>query len=352
MSQFDAVVNRLPAPTWNRLRMNEVQVSLPEGKAGTTLIEKNDKITCEEGDALVSRFDAVPTGMGEDIDRYLAGSNKSVTVLTSSSKVDEPVKMKLDLGTAGSRFFVGIEAKEDARITVIMDLKALAGEAEEEALIQTKILAGERSAVRLIQVHRGSGDARVMNDVGSLCQEDARVEIIHVVLGEGDNLIGSRTELKGDRSSLRTDIGYRVAGKSRLDMNYIVNHYGKHTRADIDALGVLRDEGHKLFRGTIDFKKGSKASVGNEKEDVLLMDEGVTNQTIPLILCAEEDVEGNHGATIGQLSEDAMFYLKSRGISEEEGLKLLERGRLASVIRRIPDEETVKELLEVVGEIA
>ena len=80
--------------------------------------------------------------------------------------------------------------------------------------------------------------------------------------------------------------------------------------------GVLRDSSQKTFRGTIDFKTGSSGAVGAETEDVLLLGETVVNKTVPLILCAEEDVKGSHGATIGQLDEEMLFYLGSRGISE------------------------------------
>lgn len=59
----------------------------------------------------------------------------------------------------------------------------------------------------------------------------------------------------------------------------------------MNADGILDDQAFKLFRGTIDFKNGSSGSKGDEKEDVLLMGDNVVNQTIPLILCAEEDVE-------------------------------------------------------------
>ena len=69
----------------------------------------------------------------------------------------------------------------------------------------------------------------------------------------------------------------------------------------------MRDTAFKLFRGTIDFVKGSAGSVGNEKEEVLLIDEKCVNQTIPIILCAEEDVVGNHGATIGKPDEELLF---------------------------------------------
>ncbi len=344
MSQFDAVINALPAPTWNRLHMNEVNVSLEETSLpGTVEIEVSAGVCPEESAEAKARFAGVPTGMGADIDRVLAAA--PVHVYTAEAQAEEPVRLNFVFDEAHIGQFVGIETKENAALTVIMDFADNGKNAQQDAVIQTKIRAGKGSLVRLVQIHRASEAQTVYNDTGSVCEEDARVEIIHVVLGRGSNLIGMRTELVGDRSSLKTDIGYRAVGSDRLDINYIANHYGRHTTCDIDALGVLRDEAFKIFRGTIDFKRGAKASVGSEKEDVLLMDEDVINQTIPLILCAEEDVEGNHGATIGQLSEEAMFYLQSRGMSQESVLKLMEKGRLTSVIHRIDDEATRERLL-------
>ncbi len=351
MNQFDAVINALPAPTWNRLHMNDVKLQIPEGAAGELIIEMPDDVDLTAAPEAAVRFDQVPTGMGTDIDRALQSTDKRVSVLTAAGK-NSVVKMQFPFTGSQPRYFVGIEAKKDAQLTVLMDFTAGEKAAAEDAaaLIQTKILAEEGACVRLVQVLRAGESWRVLADNGNSCGDNAKVDIVQVVLSGKENYIGSRSELQGTGSSMESHIGFRVSGHDRLDVNYIANHYGKHTECNIDALGVLRDEAFKLFRGTIDFKKGSKASLGNEKEDVLLMDEGVVNQTIPLILCAEEDVEGNHGATIGRLDDEAMFYLQSRGMTQDEVLQLLERGRLASVIRRIPDEALKTELLESIGE--
>ena len=60
---------------------------------------------------------------------------------------------------------------------------------------------------------------------------------------------------------------------------------------------------------------------------------------MPIILCQEEDVDGRHGATIGQLGEDLLFYMQSRGIDEEEAKRIMIKARLESVSRLIPDDE-------------
>ena len=73
---------------------------------------------------------------------------------------------------------------------------------------------------------------------------------------------------------------------TKNNRNSLVNTFfiNKKTECAINAAGALRDTAFKLFRGTIDFIKGSAGSVGNEKEEVLLIDEKCVNQTIPIIL--------------------------------------------------------------------
>ena len=95
----------------------------------------------------------------------------------------------------------------------------------------------------------------------------------------------------------------------------------------------------KLFRGTIDLlpEAAPRAPRASEQENVLLLGDGVVNQTIPLILCGEEDVEGNHGATIGRLDEKMLFYLASRGIPEEAARNLLARARIEAVVDLLPE---------------
>ena len=122
-------------------------------------------------------------------------------------------------------------------------------------------------------------------------------------------------------------------------MNFVEFQKGKKTNSNLDVKGILRDEAFKIFRGTIDFIRGCAGSKGSELEDVLLLDDTIVNQTIPLILCDEEDVEGDHGATIGQIDDEKLFYLKSRGIKEEDIYEMLAKARLHSVISKISDEE-------------
>ena len=106
-------------------------------------------------------------------------------------------------------------------------------------------------------------------------------------------------------------------------MNYTVRHHGKKTTSLMEASGILEEHSSKLFRSTIDFLRGCSGAKGDEREDILMLGDDLVNQTIPLILCQEEDVEGNHGASMGKLDDSVLYYLSSRGIPEEKAEQIM-----------------------------
>ena len=79
---------------------------------------------------------------------------------------------------------------------------------------------------------------------------------------------------------------------------------------------------------------------------MLLIDDTVRNRSVPVILCSEEDVVGNHGASIGRLDEDLLFYLQARGIDSEAATELMAKARVDAISRRIPDGQLRAALLK------
>ena len=170
-------------------------------------------------------------------------------------------------------------------------------------------------------------------------------------LGQGDQYLDCKADLNGDRSFVKADMAYIGQDSQRIDVNFVANQFGKNTESEINTDGALKDAATKIFRGTIDFKQGSSDSVGNEMEKVLLLGDDVVNKTIPIILCAEENVVGNHGATIGDLDADTLFYFESRGINREEAQNIMLRANVEHVASLVNDDEfesIVKERLEEV----
>lgn len=336
------IVNHLPGETWNWLKMNDARFSVFE-KSVSLAPKENVPDGITEG-AVIDGADKIATGMGSDMAKFVKDAD--VVGFSADAKVKEPLRLSYRFdGENQTASKVELDLKDGADMVAIMGYYsddtpfATAG-------VQTLVHLGKGARLKLVQIHHVGDNIRLLNDVGVDADDDARFELVHIIMDGGESYIGCQADLRGDRSSMKVDIGYLAQNKAYLDMNYFANHLGKDTESEIDVSGVLRDEATKLFRGTIDFKRGAKGGVGNEKEDVLLMDDSVVNKTIPLILCSEEDVEGNHGATIGRLDDELLFYLESRGMSREHIYEMMATSRIASVCRLIPDKETREDLEE------
>ncbi len=217
---------------------------------------------------------------------------------------------------------------------------------EGEGVTNVNINVENGSSVKLVQVFDVEGTA--VSDVTAKVGENADFELVQLYLG-GDIVSEITTDLDGRKARFGADIGYLLDNSDRLDINLTANHHGRKTVSEINAKGVLNGESSKVFKGTIDFKNGAVASVGSEKEEVLLMSETAVNKTVPLILCAEEDVEGSHGASVGRLDERQVFYMQSRGICEEKIYDLAAQAKLRQILDKIDDEQTVKRIKTKLG---
>lgn len=179
-----------------------------------------------------------------------------------------------------------------------------------------------------------------LDDAGIVADERARVQVRHIVLGAGRSYTGLDADLRGDDARLDIDTRYLGHGAQQRDFNYVAHQRGRRTVCNLDANGVLAGRSSKTLRGTIELVHGCKSSVGSEQETVLLADERVVNRTVPVILCDEDDVAGNHGATIGHVRPEQLLYLASRGISPDDAERLFITATYQGAAIDAPDERT------------
>ena len=238
-----------------------------------------------------------------------------------------------------------IEESETEDITVT--------DADKRELIQyirsgktTNITINDNAASKLVQIF--DGKARAASRLNITLGDNAKLDLIQLYLG-GGQASEIVTELKGDRAGFTANIAYDLGAGDDLDVNLIADHLGRKSTTDIAVSGVLRDDAKKTFKGTIDFKRGAAGAVGSEKEEVILLSEKAVNKTVPVILCDEEDVVGNHGATIGRIDGRHIFYMRSRGIPEEKIYELIARSKLMKAIRLIDDKATKIKIFETLG---
>ena len=378
MGQKEMIVNILPTRTWNRLGMNEsqIQIEWPE----ESVLIKPERLAAGvtwEKEISGKEWNEIQTGMGREYDAMAeecgtAGANRTDTVngtvvaeenagagsiyrLTAEAVAvlqnenTEWTVLCVDYknGSYQNRLF--LDAKQNSRLKVLIVFRS-GEDAQGTSSFQVKIHAEKNAKVQLQEVQLLGARYTCLSDIDASCGENATFELLKLELGAGKVYAGCLTELEGKKSAFDAKIGYYTSVNQKLDMNYTVRHRGKKTESMMEVSGVLQDDSSKLFRGTIDFVPGCAGAKGTEREDVLLLGDDIVNQTIPLILCAEEDVEGNHGASMGDLDDATLFYLCSRGLSREEAERMVARARIDALNKLVADEAVQKQVQEFMNQ--
>ena len=150
----------------------------------------------------------------------------------------------------------------------------------------------------------------------------------------------------GDFSDNTLNTIYLGKEDQLFDLNYIAELRGKKTNIDIEVQGALKDKAKKHFKGTIDFKKGCKKATGNENEACMLLSDTAKSLALPMLLCSEEEVEGNHSSSAGKIGEKELFYIMSRGFELKEAMKLMVRARFNEILERIENEELKNQIID------
>lgn len=218
---------------------------------------------------------------------------------------------------------------------------------QQSARLNVQINAQDSAKVKLVQVFEGS--AQTVSGVKASLADSAQLELIQLYLGTHNAVSETDVKLDGRKSAFKAGLGYLLGGDDKLDINLLADHTGRKTNSEIIVKGVMNDSAEKVFKGTIDFKSGSSGAVGAENEDVLLIGEKAVNKTVPLILCAEEDVEGSHGASIGRVDEEHIFYMQSRGIPEDKITELAAQSKISQIVNMIGDEAAEQRINTILG---
>ena len=134
-------------------------------------------------------------------------------------------------------------------------------------------------------------------------------------------------------------------GTEQYDIAYTIFHKAPHTVSEIVQAIVLDDTAKAKIHARIHIDPQTPNSKASERIDTLLLSKDASVEVVPNLEVEESQVVCSHGATITKISPESLFYLTSRGMSETDAIAEMKRGRLISVIDRIPDEEIKKQVI-------
>jgi Fe-S cluster assembly protein SufD len=366
------MINNLPCLTWNRLDLNRAAVDSRDLEVNTEVpvefLTLPDGVSCRPvtGAAAAKLLARTPvqvpervqagkvpiyhpqrfaTGLGGDFDRLAsaaadaAGKKVQLLEVRPGAAPARPILWHTeyhDGNRALSRQIIHVG--EGASLTLVMDFVSGAEDGG-MAGVSTGVILDRGARLDLCRVQMLGSSYVHFDDMGASLGEEAAMTYRQLELGGSRTYAGAQAELIGRRSSFTARMGYFATETAKMDIGYNVVQRGRRTKSDMTFDGTLAGHAAKTFRGTIDFRNGSAGSTGDEQENVLLLSPAIVNKTIPVILCEEEDVQGRHGATVGRLADDILFYFGTRGVGMREAQEMMVTARLGAVAREIPDED-------------
>lgn len=126
-----------------------------------------------------------------------------------------------------------------------------------------------------------------------------------------------------------------------IDINIISNLFAQNSSTNINVIGALFDQATKNFKGTINFKNGAIKSIGIQTELCLLFSKDAKSKALPILLAAEEDVDGSHSSATSKIDDKQLFYLMSRGLNKLDSMKLYLKAKFNSITSKLdPDIQT------------
>lgn len=176
----------------------------------------------------------------------------------------------------------------------------------------------------------------------AICEENAKMEWVDGNLGSKVNMKYPAIILKGD-NSIGTTISIAVAGVNQIqDAGSKMIHLGKNTSSNIISKSISKDGGNSTYRGLIYHDKNANYAKSNIECDTLIMDELSKSDTIPLNIVKNGTSILQHEAKVSRVSEELLYYIMTRGISEEAANEMIIAGFIEPFTRELPMEYAVE----------
>lgn len=352
----DLRVNVLPVPTWNKLKINDTVIKNARIDGVAKYSISAPEVVCDTKEKATKDKKALPAEIlgnkvwnkaKEDSENAIAdffGEIKPVYLsLGGNEKEPVVIDIKCNKGQK-SALSLMIDAKGDSEVILRMSENENDTYASKEdggfLGLNISVSLSPGANLHLVQTQLLADSHTVFSYINGDCDDGSALKLTTVSLGAEKGYFGAKVKLSGDGSRLDTHTAYILEENRFIDMNYVADQYGKDTEAEIFSAGVLKKGCIKTSRQTVNFISGCAGSKGVENEEVLLLDDDVINKSAPLILCTEEDVEGEHGASIGQPDESVIFYLESRGIPLEQIYDMLSVAKINAAMSRTGHAET------------
>ena len=229
-----------------------------------------------------------------------------------------------------------IVAEENSNLTLVIDYRMEDKNLKAFHNGLTRVIVEDNAVLNIVKVQRFNDQTDHFDSNLSLVSNQGELNWIPIEIGAKTSITNNENTLVDDGSRANISSVYFADGERKMDLGFKINHQGRHSSSEIESKGVLKDKAQKVFRGDLYFQKGASQAKGSEREEVLLLDKTVYSDSIPALFCEEDNVEGEHAVSAGQIDQQQLFYLMSRGMSKAEAKQLMVEAAFNPIFDKIP----------------
>jgi Fe-S cluster assembly protein SufD len=264
---------------------------------------------------------------------------------------EQPLYVRVVNSSPGGSLFwrLLVVAEEGARFTLIEEYASATADlaAYSNAAVELFVERGAKlEYVSLQNLSRGTWHFATHH---ARVERDAELDWVTGGFGSRKGKTRIQNDLAGQGATSRVTGAYFADGEQHLDFDTFQEHIAPNTTSDFAFKGALRDEASTVWRGMIRVEPEAQRTNAYQENRNLLLSERAHADSIPGLEILANDVRCTHGATLGQVDREQLFYLMSRGLSRSEAERLIVRGFFQDVLDRIelePVREALAEALE------
>jgi len=257
-----------------------------------------------------------------------------LVVVSKGVELEQPLYVRIS--ATGQTFWrLVVVVEEGARASLIEEYASPTSDTEAYSNAVAELFVEPGAKLQYVSVQNLSRETWHFATHHARVERDAELDWVAGGFGSKKGKIRIQNDLNGPGATSRVTGAYFADGTQHLDYDTFQEHIAPNTTSDFAFKGALRDQATTVWRGMIRVEhEAQKTNAYQENRNLLLSDQAHAD-SIPGLEILANDVRCTHGATLGQVDRDQLFYLMSRGLSRPEAERLIVRGFFQDVLDRI-----------------
>jgi Fe-S cluster assembly protein SufD len=286
-----------------------------------------------------------------DKDKFIALSASHFTngiflYVPKNMEIDEPIRANFD---GNGILYNMIIVEPNSKLDFIEEYSNKETGEEQLNCCVTEVFANQNSKVNFHHINNWPKETYNFTNIIGSVERDASINWVSGCFGGKINKLRIDTLFNGAGSQCNNVGVFLGKGKEHIDFTTNMYHNVENTTNEVLVDGILKDESSSVYRGLIRIDKQAQKTWSYLQNHILKLGEKTLANSIPSLKIDANDVKASHGATVGQINEEHMFYLMARGLSRAEAERLIVEGFFEPVIQKIPSEELREKIREMVG---